>query len=41
VLDQGVDAERLPGLEIQADLDGQACVCLEALIFGRHGRDDS
>ena len=32
MLDQRVDAERLPGLQIQADLDGQARVLLESLV---------
>ena len=41
VLDQRVDSERLPGLEVQAHLDGEACVGLEALVWGRHREDDS
>ena len=37
VLDQRVDAERLPRLEVEAHLDDELRVRLESLVGGGHG----
>ena len=37
VLDQRVDPENLARLEVQADLDGEACVAFETVVVFRHG----
>ena len=41
VLDERADAERLPGLEVQSDLDDQACVGVERSVLRLHGLHSS
>ena len=36
MLDERVDAECLPALEVQADLNGEPRICLESLVRFRH-----
>jgi hypothetical protein len=39
MLEQRVDAQDLPRLEVQADPDGKPGVPLEALVDSRHGAE--